>query len=151
MFNDFFWFHCVIVVVQSNKEFIILMLLNCCTQFNKSNNKSNQLYLQNHLPKRRKVAGFRRCETKTKSGFKILHVNHLLRPLVEAGGHGKGVAALLQRSGERLPVVLQPRRHHGDALGTIVAGLGQPGRHRHHTVHVHTTVLQRGDGGKGSG
>lgn len=78
-----------------------------------------------------------------------MHVNHLLRPLVEASGHGKGVAALLQCGRERLPVVLQPRRHHGNALGTVVAGLGQPGRHRHHAVHVHATVLQQGRAGGG--
>ena len=66
---------------------------------------------------------------------------HLVAFLVEAGRHLQQRAALVQRGGEGLPLLLQLGRDLLDLLGGVVAGLQQPVPHRHDAVDVHVHVL----------
>lgn len=68
----------------------------------------------------------------------------LLGLLVENGGHVQQGAALVQRRGERLPLLLQLVGDLLDLLRGVVAGLHQAIGHRHDPVYVDIHVLRKG-------
>lgn len=78
----------------------------------------------------------------------LLFLTHLVTLLVEAGRHLQQRAALVQRSGEGLPLLLQLARDLLDLLGGVVTRLQQPVAHRHDAVDVHVHVLHSGTEGE---
>lgn len=68
--------------------------------------------------------------------------SHLVTFLVKSGRHLQQGAALVQRRGEGLPLLLQLAGDLLDLLGGVVARLQQPVAHRHDAVDVHVHVLR---------